>query len=217
MSKNVGINDPYKELVDEIKDGVRPEFLDNAGSEESGNGVGLRVKSPKKRGLRVNNGDDSDGQNEEGGEREGGEREGARNALKNAEDSAANGGLYNGSDSARDSESEGFKFTGSGKSGGMKAKGGGKFKIGKKSAGMLVLFLVAIMVVGIGSIGNGLFTIGGLDLGMQDAMSVPVSVGVVQEQTENIIEEEAENGNVTSALSEKLASAGIMVGQVTDS
>ncbi|MBR2855749.1 hypothetical protein IKE99_02280, partial [Candidatus Saccharibacteria bacterium] len=183
-------------------------------SEENGNGVGLRVKPRKKRGLRVNdnNEDDSGGQNGEDGE-----KEGARNALKNAEDSAVNGGLYNRSDSARDSESEGFKFTGSGKSGGMKAKGGGKFKIGKKSAGMLVLFLIAIMVVGIGSIGSGLFTIGGLDYGMQDAMGVPISVGVVQEQTENIIAEEAEDGNVTSALSEKLASAGIMVGQVTDS
>lgn len=145
----------------------------------------------------------------------------AQGALKAAEVVAASKGVPVGgakglanSNDTRDAEQTpaGF-FTGKGKSQFMGKKG--KFKLGKLSIAVVLVFGLVMAVAAVSFIGGPLFMIGNIDYNLQDALGFTGTVGILEKQAEYVTGEEMARGRVPDALAADFAKHGLMVGQVT--
>ncbi len=181
-------HDPYEEMLEGAKEDIRPSL--------PGDQSRKKEKAAEKKA----------------------EAESAKSELQAAE-SNASGGLYkNGASAEEENEGgNGFRFTGSGASGGKK-KGllGGKFKIGR-TAVIGIGFIIAIFAVGAVMLSTPIFTIGHLDFNLMDALGFTKTSGILQKLATRIIQKKLSKGEVPSALAGDLAEHGINVGQVTAS
>lgn len=141
------------------------------------------------------------------------------NNLRDAEKQAGQGGLYrpNG-DKSRMQTAErvaGGLYKGVDVKSLANSSKKSKHKIAKISAATFVGLFLVIIAVGAVMINSLQFSIGAIDLNLQDALGFADTVGILELQGKYVTSEFAANGKVPSGYAKDLARNGLEVGQMT--
>lgn len=189
---------------------------DDAKKRSAGSEFARNVGESFKEGWRPNFQNDTTGKEKDKKSKRQEERresEDAKQDLSAAESSAAGGGLYRGGGSVREGEEDPgvLNYTGVGKKRGGKQKG--KFGAMKGTAVVAVFLLILVLVVVV-ALSTPIFQIGNIDFNLMDALGFLGTVGILENQAEYVIGDEMAHGEVPDKLAGKLASHGLMVGQV---
>lgn len=181
-------HDPYRKMLDEVKESTKPSLPGDASrkkaaqSDASGESARSDLadsESNATKGLYKNN----------------------ASAKEQEED--AGGFRFTGNGSGGNKKKKGLL--------------GGGFK-GFKMSFAAVVIMVAVMAFGVFvMLGTPLFTIGHLDFNLQDALGFTKTSGILQKIATRIIQKKLAKGEMPSALAGDFAEHGINVGQITAS
>ena len=194
MDDALGQNDPFRNMRT-AEDDVKPEFLDGV-PELNNKNDDKESKRDNKKQKRIDR---------------------AKGALQVAELAAGGLPIASGAKGLADvagSEKLSFAFTGSGKS----KKKQERFKLSgvKISAISAIIIVVIIALVGTMLLGTPIFTIGHIDMNLQDALGFSGTIRILEKQSGYVIKEMMAKGEMPDDLAGDFAAHGMMFGQVTD-